>query len=77
MVLTFDVTSELSFLDLRGWIHSIRQGVDEDTPIMLLANKIDLLTEGCDCIRVERGAAERMAKVDTICSFTNQLINNA
>ncbi|GMR47765.1 hypothetical protein PMAYCL1PPCAC_17960, partial [Pristionchus mayeri] len=42
VVLMYDVTSEQSFLNVRNWIESVKQGVDESTVMCLVGNKVDL-----------------------------------
>ncbi|CAI4228040.1 unnamed protein product [Auanema sp. JU1783] len=42
VVLMFDVTSEQSFLHVRNWIDSVKMGVDENTVMCLVGNKVDL-----------------------------------
>nr|VZI45858.1 unnamed protein product [Spirometra erinaceieuropaei] len=61
VVLVYDVTSELSFLELRGWMQSVADGVDPGTPVMFLANKGDLVKENVPS-KVTSQAGERFAK---------------
>ena len=42
MILMYDVTNESSFLNLRNWIHSVRDGVDEGCVLCIIGNKTDL-----------------------------------
>uniref|UniRef100_A0A0V0J9M3 Ras and EF-hand domain-containing protein homolog n=1 Tax=Schistocephalus solidus TaxID=70667 RepID=A0A0V0J9M3_SCHSO len=61
VVLVYDLTSEMSFLQLRGWMQNVADGVDPGTPVMLLANKADLLNENVPA-NVTFQAGERFAK---------------
>ncbi|KAK5968897.1 Ras family protein, partial [Trichostrongylus colubriformis] len=42
VLLLFDVTSEQSFLNVRNWIESVRNGVEASTVLALVGNKVDL-----------------------------------
>ncbi|KAK6022854.1 Ras family protein, partial [Ostertagia ostertagi] len=42
VLLLFDVTSEQSFLNVRNWIESVRNGVEDSTVLALVGNKVDL-----------------------------------
>ncbi|CAD5221181.1 unnamed protein product [Bursaphelenchus okinawaensis] len=42
VVLLYDITSEQSFLNIRNWISSVQNGVDEECAMILVGNKIDL-----------------------------------
>uniref|UniRef100_A0A183T0E9 Ras and EF-hand domain-containing protein n=1 Tax=Schistocephalus solidus TaxID=70667 RepID=A0A183T0E9_SCHSO len=67
VVLVYDLTSEMSFLQLRGWMQNVADGVDPGTPVMLLANKADLLNENVPA-NVTFQAGERFAKVRNVLS---------
>lgn len=38
----YDVTSEHSFLNVRNWMNSVKEGVEEHCVLCVVANKIDL-----------------------------------
>ncbi len=38
----FDISNSETFLELSDWIQSYRKAVGEDTPMILIGNKIDL-----------------------------------
>ena len=40
-VVVFDVTSEVSFLDVRKWLEVLKRGCQEGIPVVLVGNKID------------------------------------
>uniref|UniRef100_A0A0M3JV23 RAB44 protein n=1 Tax=Anisakis simplex TaxID=6269 RepID=A0A0M3JV23_ANISI len=42
VILMYDVTSEQSFLHVRNWIDSVKNGVDEACVMCLVGNKVDL-----------------------------------
>ncbi|KAA3675947.1 Ras and EF-hand domain-containing protein [Paragonimus westermani] len=46
VVLVFDVTDEQSFAAIRGWIDSVRDGIGNNTVLMILSNKQDKLESG-------------------------------
>ncbi|XP_078283164.1 ras and EF-hand domain-containing protein [Rhinoraja longicauda] len=45
VLLLYDVTSEISFLNVREWIDEIKNSTDGPIPIILIGNKIDLRNE--------------------------------
>lgn len=42
VVIMYDVTSEQSFLNVRNWMQSVKDGVEEHCVLSIVANKIDL-----------------------------------
>uniref|UniRef100_A0A914X1U8 EF-hand domain-containing protein n=1 Tax=Plectus sambesii TaxID=2011161 RepID=A0A914X1U8_9BILA len=42
VVLMYDVTSEQSFLNLRNWMGSVKDGVDDNCVLCIVGNKVDL-----------------------------------
>jgi len=42
VLLMYDVSSELSFLNLRNWMQSVKDGVEQDCVLCLVGNKVDL-----------------------------------
>ncbi|KAK2190058.1 hypothetical protein NP493_90g01018 [Ridgeia piscesae] len=44
----YDVTSEISYKNVRNWITSIQEGIEDGTVLMLLGNKVDLLGDSED-----------------------------
>lgn len=57
----YDVDEVQSFLNLRNWITSIRETIDEVCQIVILGNKIDLVKENERSVQYADGAA--LAKV--------------
>ncbi|XP_046543858.1 EF-hand calcium-binding domain-containing protein 4B-like isoform X2 [Haliotis rubra] len=42
VIVMYDVTSENSFINIRNWMNSVKEGVDEDAVIVVVGNKMDL-----------------------------------
>ncbi|XP_046333193.2 EF-hand calcium-binding domain-containing protein 4B-like isoform X5 [Haliotis rufescens] len=42
VIVMYDVTSENSFVNIRNWMNSVKEGVDDDTVIVIVGNKMDL-----------------------------------
>ncbi|XP_070206941.1 EF-hand calcium-binding domain-containing protein 4B-like isoform X2 [Littorina saxatilis] len=42
VILMYDVTSEQSFLNIRQWMDSVQQGVEEGTVLCIIGNKMDI-----------------------------------
>ncbi|XP_041365491.1 EF-hand calcium-binding domain-containing protein 4B-like isoform X2 [Gigantopelta aegis] len=42
VLIMYDVTSESSFISIRSWMSSVRDGVDDDTVIVLVGNKTEV-----------------------------------
>ncbi|XP_064627619.1 EF-hand calcium-binding domain-containing protein 4B-like isoform X4 [Lineus longissimus] len=42
VIVMYDVTSESSFTNVRNWMVSVQEGVEDNTVVMLLGNKTDL-----------------------------------
>ncbi|XP_035223814.1 ras and EF-hand domain-containing protein homolog, partial [Stegodyphus dumicola] len=60
IIVVYDVTSEISFRNVRNWIHNIKEGAEEGSVIMLIGNKTDLCESEDDrVIRTKDGT--RMA----------------
>uniref|UniRef100_A0A914IG41 Uncharacterized protein n=1 Tax=Globodera rostochiensis TaxID=31243 RepID=A0A914IG41_GLORO len=56
VILMYDVTSESSFLNVRNWVESVKAGVDNDSVICLVGNKVDLYpNEHCRTITYQHG----------------------
>ncbi|TRY99171.1 hypothetical protein DNTS_027629 [Danionella cerebrum] len=61
VLLLYDVTSESSFLNVREWVEQIRDSTDEEIPMCIIGNKVDLrgnMPEG-SCVSSFHG--ERLA----------------
>ncbi|XP_066922088.1 EF-hand calcium-binding domain-containing protein 4B-like isoform X2 [Clytia hemisphaerica] len=58
VIVMFDVTSETSFLNVKGWMLNIEEGAEPDCQIMLLGNKKDL----CDNHPKKRKITPEMAQ---------------
>lgn len=41
----YDVTTEATFTNVRNWITSIQEGVEEGTALVLIGNKTDLIEQ--------------------------------
>uniref|UniRef100_A0A8C9ZDF8 Calcium release activated channel regulator 2A n=1 Tax=Sander lucioperca TaxID=283035 RepID=A0A8C9ZDF8_SANLU len=54
----YDITAEQSFVAVRQWLTSVKEGAGEDIPIMLLGNKTDKEIER----QVQKEVGERLAK---------------
>ena len=63
-VVVYDVTRRQTFDNVEKWINDIWKncGRDEDVPVVLLANKIDLREEGAETVSTDEGKklAERL-----------------
>ncbi|KAM3869896.1 ras and EF-hand domain-containing protein [Diretmus argenteus] len=62
VLLLYDVTSESSFLNVRAWVDQIQESADEQIPMCVIGNKVDLreeLPEG-GCVSTAHG--EKLAK---------------
>ena len=63
-VVVYDVTRRQTFDNAEKWINDIWKncGRDEDVPVVLLANKIDLREEGAETVSTDEGKklAERL-----------------
>ncbi|XP_077453186.1 ras and EF-hand domain-containing protein isoform X2 [Stigmatopora argus] len=42
ILLLYDVTSEQSFLNIRAWLEQIRDSAEENVPVCIIGNKVDL-----------------------------------
>jgi Ras and EF-hand domain-containing protein len=45
VLVMYDVTSEMTFRSVRNWMASVKEGTDDDTVIVLIANKMDLVDD--------------------------------
>ena len=59
----YDVTSEVSFKNVRNWVTSIQEGMEEGTVLMLLGNKVDLLGDSEDRRVVKMKDGTKLADV--------------
>ncbi|XP_071388253.1 ras and EF-hand domain-containing protein isoform X2 [Centroberyx affinis] len=62
VLLLYDVTSESSFLNVRAWVDQIQDSTEEQIPMCVIGNKVDLretLAEG-SCVSTVHG--EKLAK---------------
>ena len=53
-VIVYDVTSEESFKNLDYWLKQVRENADENCLILVLPNKVDLLSERPEKRQVEK-----------------------
>ena len=58
ILLLYDITSQTSFDNIRGWITDIKEEADENVIIFLLGNKIDLTEER----KITKEKGEQLAK---------------
>ena len=58
ILLLYDVTSQTSFDNIRGWITDIKDEADENVIVFLLGNKIDLVEER----KITKEKGEELAK---------------
>ncbi|XP_016376785.1 ras and EF-hand domain-containing protein isoform X1 [Sinocyclocheilus rhinocerous] len=63
VLLLYDVTSESSFLNVREWVEQIRESTDEDIPMCIIGNKVDLRAERPEgsCVSAFHGEKLAMA----------------
>ncbi|KAG7481126.1 hypothetical protein MATL_G00063510 [Megalops atlanticus] len=71
VLLLYDVTCEKSFLNVREWVDMIEDVSQEDIPIMLVGNKVDLrqqaLEDGIECVPTSYGEKLAMAYNSLFC----------
>ncbi|XP_078481706.1 EF-hand calcium-binding domain-containing protein 4B-like isoform X2 [Ciona intestinalis] len=56
IVVIYDVTNEKSFLAVRNWMQSVREGADPSAIILLLGNKTDIATSKTRQVTPKEGA---------------------
>ncbi|KAL8601885.1 hypothetical protein ACOMHN_020620 [Nucella lapillus] len=56
VIVMYDITSESSYLNVRQWMDSVQEGVEEGTVITIIGNKTDLVEANPDMTRVKDGA---------------------
>lgn len=61
VLLMYDVTSEMSFLNVRQWIDEIKNSCDKSIPMMLIGNKTDLRSEGNESRVIHTSMGEKLA----------------
>ncbi|XP_052008138.1 ras and EF-hand domain-containing protein-like [Xyrauchen texanus] len=63
VLLLYDVTSESSFLNVREWVEQIRESTEEDIPMCVIGNKVDLKAEKpeANCVSAFHGEKLAMA----------------
>ncbi|CAH1251023.1 CRACR2A [Branchiostoma lanceolatum] len=61
VIIMYDVSAESTFTSIRSWMESIQEGTSEDTVLMLVGNKVDLLLEN-DLSGVKSQVAKRLAQ---------------
>ncbi|CAH8576399.1 unnamed protein product [Schistosoma margrebowiei] len=67
VIIVFDATNESSFLAVRSWLQSVTEETDENTVILILENKSDLI-EGSDKRAVSRATIDKIVRVyKTMC----------
>ncbi|VDP19778.1 unnamed protein product [Schistosoma margrebowiei] len=67
VIIVFDATNESSFLAVRSWLQSVTEETDENTVILILENKSDLIEES-DKRAVSRATIDKIVRVyKTMC----------
>ena len=69
VVLVYDVCCEKSFLNVRDWIESIRNGVDDGCVIALVANKLDLANSNENSRIITQAHGAQLARVRFLFAF--------
>lgn len=64
----FDATNESSFLAVRSWLQSVTEETDENTVILILENKSDLIEENDNKRAVSRATIDKIVRVSSLCS---------
>ncbi|KAM4619337.1 ras and EF-hand domain-containing protein [Polymixia lowei] len=62
VLLLYDVTSESSFLNVRAWVDQIQDSTDEQIPMCVIGNKVDLREEFPEGSCVSAVHGEKLAK---------------
>ena len=62
MVLVYDITTEASFLSLRNWMESVKDGVDDACVLCVVGNKVDMCTNE-SARAIKHDDAKRLAQV--------------
>ncbi|CAH8592038.1 unnamed protein product [Schistosoma rodhaini] len=63
VIIVFDATNESSFLAVRSWLQSVTEETDENTVILILENKSDLIDENDDKRAVSRATIDKIVRV--------------
>jgi GTPase SAR1 family protein len=45
VIMMYDVTTEATFTNVRNWVTSVKEGVEEGTAMVVVGNKTDLIEE--------------------------------
>ncbi|KAI8485514.1 activation of store-operated calcium channel [Branchiostoma belcheri] len=61
VIIMYDVSAEPTFTSVRSWMESIQEGTSDDTVLMLVGNKVDLLLDN-DLAGVKSHVAKRLAQ---------------
>ncbi|CAH8519309.1 unnamed protein product [Schistosoma turkestanicum] len=68
VIIVFDATNESSFLAVRSWLQSVTEETDDNTIILILENKSDLIEENDNKRAVSRATIDKVARVyKTMC----------
>ncbi|TNN08280.1 Ras and EF-hand domain-containing protein [Schistosoma japonicum] len=68
VIIVFDATNESSFLAVRSWLQSVTEETDENTVILILENKSDLIEENDDQRAVSKSTIDKIARAyKTMC----------
>ncbi|CAH8854694.1 unnamed protein product [Trichobilharzia szidati] len=68
VIIVFDATNESSFLAVRSWLQSVTEETDENTVIVILENKSDLLEENDSKRCVPKATIDKIVRAyNTMC----------
>ncbi|CAH8593328.1 unnamed protein product [Heterobilharzia americana] len=68
VIIVFDATNEASFLAVRSWLQSVTEETDENTVILILENKSDLLKQNDSKRCVPKAAVDKIVQAyKTMC----------
>jgi Rab family protein len=81
-LLVYDITNEKSFLACKRWMEELRDQAEPDIVIMLVGNKLDLVEKNRENRKVQREAAEKFAKTNSLLfqetsTFTGENVKEA
>lgn len=65
-LLVYDITKEPTFANIKNWLENLRQHAEQDICIMLVGNKLDLVTSDLERREVPREAAESFAREENL-----------
>lgn len=66
VVVMYDVTSERSFLNIRDWMFSVKEGVEEGTVIAIVGNKTDIVETEPDHVSKVKDGSKMAVEYDAL-----------